>query len=80
MASHRRRHEDDAGTASELKPRKQQVRRWFWAEPGLLRAATVNLCPKGHNEAVFLPIVAERLLDSGRIDYTVRWGWKRRVV
>ena len=76
MAAHRSRHEDHAWPESELKLRKPRNPLSVLAEPGFLRAAMVKLCSKEHNETVFLPIVAERLRESVRIDYTLRWGWE----
>ena len=78
MAPHRSRHEDHAGTESELTAPSGKLDIVFWWESGVLRATTVELCPKEHNETVFLPIVAERLRENVRIDYTLRWGWEAK--
>jgi hypothetical protein len=78
MAPHRSRHEDHAGTKSELTARTLKLNIAFFDRSGFLRAAVVRLCPGEHNETVFLPIVAERLQESVRIDYTLRWGWEAK--
>lgn len=78
MASYRSGLEDDARAASELGRQGPQTTIAFLPEPDFQTPDGGLLCLEEHSEAVFLPIVAERLQQRGRINYMAWWGWEAK--